>query len=992
MLRGLIGFQLLISTLFVFAQNKQLLPVKCGTNWGYIDTTGKITITPQYEMAMDFETNGYAKVFKDGKQGYVDLSGQEVLPAAYSYASIIRNDSVNNAIPYRFLFVHKTTSKIGLSDGRGNAILPEEWTDFMILKQILVRNENTTPDFVPIFFKNNIPVVSDIKMVNLKKYAPYYIYTNSDRKTGVMDLDGNRIISAEYDDIYYLGADLFFVKSQLSSGIINKNQQMLIDQNFDNVSPFVNHLSLVKYKGFLGLINDSGQVLLEPEFLKIDVLGSNIKARGEYKLVLLETDSLGCVEDKMVHTNVSTIYVRKQLEGRTDFTISQASGAAYTAPGWFYSEKNDRWGLINSAGDTIIKPRYAQVYSDKNSNVSMVQLEVKDSIVLFSIGYHTHAKFGIVDNNTGKIIIPCYFFHICIQDLLDPATSIVRCMNELGQWGYLDKQEYYKFTRVVFIDKIGPDMFRVVNKGRVRQTWRAVNERYVIVSRNDLLRTFTDFIPPNNQDPCVIYSKSAVWYYMKGNQKGLSKLQYAGKFYQNRAIIKKNKKWGVINDSMQIIVPNQYDSITIMPQSDSSLFLLINKNKKVGLINKEGTVLTDMIYDNILQSSEGFMVARKKPKYGYLDERGNEISKFIYRNARKFSEGLAAVNVGGKWGYIDTTGNMILNPEFIDAYDFGDGWAYVRQNHKYGFINSSGNMMLEFKSETPAKFTHGVAWVRVKNKFGLINKSGKWIIRPRYTSAMPFDENGFYSIVGKGRRVGIVDYTGKVIVPVKNDKIIKLSSDAMAIFSDNNKYGFLNEKCEKIVSPKYSAACNFHDGYALVENENYYTIINKNGDIAHNLQRVLPGRFTKDSLPKFTSGELIQAARDQKTLVRDTITSRTYNVVHLRTEGNKYILIDNTEKNMSLELMIVCKNYINKFQVRNYTQSSFDYIAALGDRVAKYRNNNVYGVADRNGSIIFEPRLEGVSYMKNGIYKIVYRNQTAYLRKNGSWIWKPATN
>ena len=991
MLRGLIGFQLLISTMFVFAQNKQLLPVKCGTTWGYIDTAGKIIIAPQYEMAMDFESNGYAKVFKEGKQGYVDLSGREVLPVAYTYASIISNDSISNAIPYRYLFVHKSLSKIGLSDTRGNDILHEEWTDFMILKQILVRNENTTPDFVPVFFRNNIPVVSDIKMVNLKKYAPYYIYTNSNRKTGVMDLDGNRIISSEYDDIYYLGADLFFVKSTLKSGIMNKNQQLLIDRNFDNVSPFVNHLSLVKSKGLLGLINDSGKVLLEPEFLKIDILGSTIKARAEDKLVLLETDSIGRMEDKMVHTNVNIIYVRKQLEGNTDFTISQTPSAAYTAPGWFYSEKNDKWGLINSEGDTIIKPRYTQVYSDKNSNVSMVQLGVKDSVVLFSIGYQTRYKFGIVDNNTGRTIIPCYFFHICSQDLLDPATSIVRCINELGQWGYLDKQEYYKFTRVVFIDKIGPDMFRMVNKGRVLQTWRAVNERYIIIRRDDLMKTFTDFIPPNNQDPYVIYSKSAVWSYMKGNQKGLSKLQYAGKFYQNRAIIKKNKKWGVINDSMQIIVPTQYDSISLMPQSDSSLFLLINKNKKVGLINNKGIVLTDMVYDNILQNSEGFMVARKKPKFGYLDERGNEIGKFIYRNARKFSEGLAAVNICGKWGYIDTSGNMVINPEFFSAYDFGDGWAYVRQNNKFGFINTSGNMVLEFKSETPARFTNGVAWVRKKNKFGLINKSGKWVIKPRYTSATSFDENGFYYIVGKGRQVGIVDYTGKVVVSVKNEKIIKPSSDAIAIFSDKNKYGYLNERCEKIVLPQYTAAYNFHGGYALVENKNQYTIINTKGDCAKNLQRILPGSFTKDSLPEFTSGELLLAARDQLTVVRDSITSKTYNVVHLRTEGNKYILIDNTEKNMNLEFMIICKNYIKKFQVGNYSQSSFDYIAAIGEHVAKYRNNNVYGVSDRNGNIIFEPRLEGISYMKNGIYKIIYRNQTAYLRKNGSWIWRPET-
>lgn len=53
-----------------------LVPVKFGDFWGYADTSGNIAVTPQYEYAGSFGTNGLACVGIGGKYGYIGKNGK----------------------------------------------------------------------------------------------------------------------------------------------------------------------------------------------------------------------------------------------------------------------------------------------------------------------------------------------------------------------------------------------------------------------------------------------------------------------------------------------------------------------------------------------------------------------------------------------------------------------------------------------------------------------------------------------------------------------------------------------------------------------------------------------------------------------------------------------------------------------------------------------------------------------------------------------------
>lgn len=63
-----------------FAQG--LLPLKLGQKDGYIDTTGRVIIEPQFDKAEAF-SDGLAKVIVDGKKGYIDKTGKFAIPPRF---------------------------------------------------------------------------------------------------------------------------------------------------------------------------------------------------------------------------------------------------------------------------------------------------------------------------------------------------------------------------------------------------------------------------------------------------------------------------------------------------------------------------------------------------------------------------------------------------------------------------------------------------------------------------------------------------------------------------------------------------------------------------------------------------------------------------------------------------------------------------------------------------------------------------------------------
>jgi hypothetical protein len=60
-----------------------LAAVRVDGKWGYIDANGREVIPPRFDRTWGFTGNGLAAVAVDNKWGYIDASGREVIPLRY---------------------------------------------------------------------------------------------------------------------------------------------------------------------------------------------------------------------------------------------------------------------------------------------------------------------------------------------------------------------------------------------------------------------------------------------------------------------------------------------------------------------------------------------------------------------------------------------------------------------------------------------------------------------------------------------------------------------------------------------------------------------------------------------------------------------------------------------------------------------------------------------------------------------------------------------
>lgn len=99
---------------------EDLVPVKSGDKWGYMNNAGELTINPQFESVGRF-SEGLARVKMNGKYGYIDNTGNFVINAQWDYAGAFEDGLaiVGNG---------KEDSKYGYIDKTGNYIVNPQFS------------------------------------------------------------------------------------------------------------------------------------------------------------------------------------------------------------------------------------------------------------------------------------------------------------------------------------------------------------------------------------------------------------------------------------------------------------------------------------------------------------------------------------------------------------------------------------------------------------------------------------------------------------------------------------------------------------------------------------------------------------------------------------------------------------------------------------------------------------------------------------------------
>lgn len=144
------------------------------------------------------------------------------------------------------------------------------------------------------------------------------------------------------------------------------------------------------------------------------------------------------------------------------------------------------------------------------------------------------------------------------------------------------------------------------------------------------------------------------------------------------------------------------------------------------------------------------------------------------------------------------------------------------------------------KYETFSAFSDGFSVVMSGNKYGLIDLSGKEVVPCKYDWIGGVDEwtteslfqDGVALIQSDGKW-GLINKTGKEIVPCTYKDYYGLTRGGSGIFiiSENGKYGCIDKNGKRIVDCNYDRIEPFYEGIGIAKLSDKYVLINENGKV-----------------------------------------------------------------------------------------------------------------------------------------------------------------
>lgn len=761
----------------------------------------------------------------------------------------------------------------GISDLDGNVVFPPQYNEiipftenlFIVAKPStdektlvfgVVDSENITK--VSFNFKCLLPInnkylaFTDDRTYSITEENKYHKldlrhYVNI--KFGIIDLDGNKLTTADYStiisqkdsDAFIIGKE-FGKYSTLKYGVINSDSCYILEPKYEKITyseqancfitnlsysdsgnyPYETKSNQVSINGFYLIKGDNDETVLVPA--KIADWCDNFSEDGI--ALVIKDGHKGHINRsyQIVAFNDEECIV---IPERFDFSGNFKYGFAPVS-------KNNRYGIINTKLEQILSCEYEYIEPLSSKRFKFK----KDN------------QWGVVDS-CGNIIIDSKYISICreTEDLIkvQNRNGTDACYGLYNEDGNLIIQDQCKNIVSVEYEK----------------------QIFIIATINSKQGVYNDkgykIIP-------LIYDRIELkeGYFM-------CHLEYPSSYYysQNRQI-KSTNKYNIkgeqllaLNEKQTFVVPAEYD----LAYPTVNGLIIVIKDGKWGMINMQNDVIVEPQY-SIIDSLDDSLVRVGK----------SEEDSHIYF----YDDWWHIKNI--KYGLIDTTGEVVLPLEYKNIELWDNGYYYVCKN---ATIRQILTPCLKVAIDLQGKDCENLCnrYIIVKgtsNNYykycSLIDFHGNEIISENdYNSFDKIEvlDNGFLKVIFRNSQIrgcsciGIIDKRGKVIYSndgcddislIGNDYLlvkkfnytstdgsgydvynvanfqgkelfkyplneIRLLENGNYSVRGNNGWGFSNRMGKFIAFPRYEKELEFKNGFADISIAGKTSKINSNGNI-----------------------------------------------------------------------------------------------------------------------------------------------------------------
>lgn len=250
--------------------------------------------------------------------------------------------------------------------------------------------------------------------------------------------------------------------------------------------------------------------------------------------------------------------------------------------------------------------------------------------------------------------------------------------------------------------------------------------------------------------------------------------------------------------------------------------------------------------------------------YGFTDLAGKVQIEPIFEIVGEFEKGkdYTKAKQGGKWGIISRSGQWKFEPrfEFIDRI-IGDHVKF-RVGNLWGLSDLNGKEIVKAEFDEIVSVGRTVFSVRQGTEFKILDFNLKEI-KTGLEGAFPWNDG--FSIVVQNEEGGMIDETGKWLIPPGKDPLYDFS-EGLAAFEKNGLSGYYDLAGKVAIQPQFQEAYDFSEGLARVKMNDKYGYIDKTGKvvIACEWEDPMQIRFSgnTEKMTRFVNGYAMVAKED----------------------------------------------------------------------------------------------------------------------------------
>jgi len=491
--------------------------------------------------------------------------------------------------------------------------------------------------------------------------------------------------------------------------------------------------------------------------------------------------------------------------------------SSFSSPGEVASAKeNGLFGAINRTGNVVIPYRYKFYIGFQKDGVAKVWRDGKTGFI----------------NESGNEIIPVIY-----DDAISTSPGKLVALKKDSLWAFFNRDGE---------QKTGFRYHQVIVSRRYYYDHDIFENGLVLVKRNDSIA----FLNEKAQETVPMGS-----------------YDYAEPFNKNRlAIVAKDKKFGVINESGKIVLPCNFDSVYHPKRYEYDFPLdlfFVSKNNYFQILDKDLNPITE---NNLVSYEYEFrrkflQITDINNKMLLMSYNGEILAPYGYEYIDPYQD-LFIIKKNGKFSIIDKDESLLLPLEYDSIQPIGDLYIIKKEN-KFSVINNKAELQLPLIYDY-IQPCYDSYIIKKEDKFGIVNKENNLLLPLQYDTIYHFEREDEGIVIQKNKLKGMIDENCKIIIPVEYDDFYKthyssLSADTLMV-RKNKLLGTIDYNNNVIIPPIYNGLSTWVE-YGP-KNFHYAKKDGKYGLLAHNGKIHIPVEY--DYISCYSDQNLVKIIKNRK--------------------------------------------------------------------------------------------------------------------------------